>query len=348
MRRLPVFFLIDVSESMVGEPIAHVEEGLRTMIQSLKQDPYSLETIWLSVIAFAGKAKTLVPLTDLISYYPPQLPIGAGTSLGAGLQHLMLEIDRNVLKTTAEVKGDWKPIVFLFTDGVPTDTPQQIIQHWNERFRNRCTTVAISFGNNADSTLLRQFANNVMGFNDANPAAYKEFFRWVTASIRSSSQSVSQGIDGLNIEKVDPDIVKEITNGMHKSPAVDVNHAVFLGKCQNTQAPYLLKYRLSNPEEIGRHLGGRPLYRLTGAHPVTKEYFDLSEGRAVSGLRLSTDQLMGFPACPCCGNSFAFATCACGGILCLDGPGKAVCPWCGETGNYGRGEGSIDVQRTKG
>lgn len=39
MRRLPVYFLIDVSESMVGEPIQQVEEGLGQIIQALKQIP---------------------------------------------------------------------------------------------------------------------------------------------------------------------------------------------------------------------------------------------------------------------------------------------------------------------
>ena len=76
MRRLPVYFLIDVSESMVGEPIQQVEAGLGTIIQELKRDPYALETVFISVVAFAGKARTITPLTDVITFYPPRLPIG--------------------------------------------------------------------------------------------------------------------------------------------------------------------------------------------------------------------------------------------------------------------------------
>ncbi|WP_427872315.1 vWA domain-containing protein [Flavobacterium sp. MMS24-S5] len=38
MRRLPIYFLIDISESMVGEPIQQVEEGLATIIQALKTE----------------------------------------------------------------------------------------------------------------------------------------------------------------------------------------------------------------------------------------------------------------------------------------------------------------------
>lgn len=67
MRRLPIYFLVDVSESMVGEPIKQVENGMRQIVQELRTDPYALETAFISVIAFAGKAKSLSPLTELSS-----------------------------------------------------------------------------------------------------------------------------------------------------------------------------------------------------------------------------------------------------------------------------------------
>lgn len=85
MRRLPIYFLVDVSESMVGEPIQQVQDGMRMIVQELRTDPYALETAYISVIAFAGKAKSVTPLTELYKFYPPTFPIGGGTSLGAAL-----------------------------------------------------------------------------------------------------------------------------------------------------------------------------------------------------------------------------------------------------------------------
>ena len=79
MRRLPVYFLIDVSESMVGQPIEEVQNGMRTIIQELRVDPYALETVFVSILAFAGKAKTLSELTELYKFYPPIFPVGSGT-----------------------------------------------------------------------------------------------------------------------------------------------------------------------------------------------------------------------------------------------------------------------------
>lgn len=111
MRRLPIYFLVDVSESMVGEPIQQVQDGMRMIVQELRTDPYALETAYISVIAFAGKAKSVSPLTELYKFYPPTFPIGGGTSLGAALNFLMDDMDKSLVKTTLEKKGDWKPII---------------------------------------------------------------------------------------------------------------------------------------------------------------------------------------------------------------------------------------------
>ena len=107
MRRLPIYFLVDVSESMIGEPIQQVQEGMRTIVQELRTDPYALETVFISVIVFAGKVQTLSPLSEIYKFYPPTFPIGGGTSLGTALDYLMADIDNNIVKSTLERKGDW-------------------------------------------------------------------------------------------------------------------------------------------------------------------------------------------------------------------------------------------------
>ena len=234
MRRLPIYFLIDVSESMVGEPITQVENGMRNIIQELRTDPYALETVFVSVIAFAGKAKSLSPLTELYKFYPPIFPIGGGTSLGTALNFLMDDIDRSVQKTTAEMKGDWKPIIFLFTDGTPTDNPNPAIDRWQKQYQRKCNLVCVSLGDNADTNLLGRLTENVLRLRDTDEYSFKAFFKWVTASIQTSSVTVSDKgtdelklapIDGINLEKVN----------VEQECVVDENFAVLLCKCSNTK-----------------------------------------------------------------------------------------------------------------
>ena len=65
MRHLPVYILIDTSGSMKGEPIESVKVGLADMIATLRQDPYALETVCISIITFDRDVNQVLPLTEL-------------------------------------------------------------------------------------------------------------------------------------------------------------------------------------------------------------------------------------------------------------------------------------------
>lgn len=350
MRRLPIYFLIDVSESMVGEPIQQVEEGLATIIQALKTDPNAIETVWISIIVFAGKPKTIVPLQEIINFYPPKFPIGSGTSLSKGLGHLMFELRKNIVKTTAVQKGDWKPIVFLFTDGVPTDDSKTAISEWKQNWQRTANMVAISFGEETDSHLLSELTENVLHFKNTDASAYKEFFKWVTDSIKTSSVSVENNSSGFELAKLDGETISKIdlTKTKTTDEYVDNNFVVLAAKCQNTKRPYLIKYR---KKLTSSNFGGIELdtllYRLVGAFQVDSSYFDLSDNSNID-FKVNTDELVGAPTCPCCGNQFAFAVCGCGKLHCIGDEEISTCPWCGNKSTYGTGEGGFDVNRTQG
>ncbi|MDO4460878.1 MAG: TerY-C metal binding domain-containing protein [Bacteroidia bacterium] len=348
MRRLPIYFLVDVSESMVGEPIEQVQKGMRTIIQELRVDPYALETAFVSVIAFAGKAKSLSLLTELYKFYPPVFPIGGGTSLGAALEYLMDDMDRSLQKTTVDMKGDWKPIVFLFTDGTPTDDTAKAFARWNAKYRKSCNLVAISIGDNVDTHILGQISDNVLLLKETDAESFTKFFKWVTASIKATSVSVSDysnddvqlaPTNGINLEKVDTTIHCK----------VDENFAVLLGKCQTTNKSYLIKYRrrFVNFEDISNLLNGG--FGLIGAYPIDeKDYGELSLSGA-SAPYINTSILRGVPTCPCCGNQLGLVICECGNLFCAGDNSNTHCPWCGTEGVLSAIEGDgMNVTRTRG
>lgn len=351
MRRLPVYFLIDVSESMVGEPIQQVEEGLGQIIQALKTDPYAIETAWISIIVFAGQAKTLVPLQEIINFYPPRFPIGGGTSLSRGLGHLMYELRKNQVKTTYDMKGDWKPIIFLFTDGVPTDDTTAAITEWKQNWQRTANMVAVSFGNEADTNVLKELTENVVHFKNSSPAAYKQFFKWITDSIKTSSESVEKNASGFELSKIhDTDTLSKIDLSKPLPPAsyTDSNFVVMVGKCQHMQRDYLMKYRRAeqDAEIYGLNLN-RLYYRLVGAFQVDKTYHELSDSN-VKPASINSEELIGNPTCPCCGNQWGFALCSCGQIHCIGEEKLSTCPTCGNTAAYGASEGGFNVNRAQG
>ena len=58
-RRLPIYLLVDCSESMAGEGIEAVNRGMDTLVADLRGNAQALETAWLSVITFSREAKQL-------------------------------------------------------------------------------------------------------------------------------------------------------------------------------------------------------------------------------------------------------------------------------------------------
>lgn len=188
MRRLPVYLLLDTSGSMNGEAIEAVKNGIQIMISSLRQNPQAIETAWISIITFDANAKQIMPLTDLASFQMVDIRATGTTALGEALTLVSNCIDRDVAKTTTEQKGDWKPLVFIMTDGLPTDNWQQGLVEFKKR--KVAFTVACAAGHSADTKILKQITDNVVSLDTADSQSISKFFTWVTASIGVSSTKV--------------------------------------------------------------------------------------------------------------------------------------------------------------
>jgi uncharacterized protein YegL len=75
MRRLPVYFLLDTSGSMYGEPIQALNNALNGMLSTLRTDAQVLDSLWISIITFDREVKELVPLTELVHFPAARNPV---------------------------------------------------------------------------------------------------------------------------------------------------------------------------------------------------------------------------------------------------------------------------------
>ncbi|MCU0615734.1 MAG: VWA domain-containing protein [Gemmatimonadaceae bacterium] len=197
-RRLPVYILADVSGSMQGTPIESVKSGIRQLHRDLLGDPQAIESAYLSIITFGNNATQMVPLTEVAMFNPPELTASGTTNFGDGLRMLLESFDRELVRTTADQKGDWRPLVFVLSDGAPTDTEwptyaQQL------RERRPANIIAVACGDQADVNVLKQVTENVILMQEMTPDAFKAFFAFVSASVKQTSQKVGAVADGSAI-----------------------------------------------------------------------------------------------------------------------------------------------------
>lgn len=191
-RRLPVYLLIDTSGSMKGEAIESVNTGLQSMLSFLRQDPFALESVYLSIITFDREVKQLIPLTELESVQLPRIetPDSGPTHLGEALKLLCESVDREVIRNTEQQKGDWMPLLFIMTDGSPSDIQvfnKQLPEVKNRHFGN---IVACAAGPKAKESYLKDLTDNVVHLDTTDSSTFQQFFKWVSSSVSVGNRSM--------------------------------------------------------------------------------------------------------------------------------------------------------------
>ena len=188
-RRLPTYFLLAASGRMFGEPIEAVKTGLKSLVESLRMDPYALETTWISILKFSRDAEVVVPLTSLEEIDLPELecPRSGPTFLGEGLKLLCDQVVKEVNKNGDS--RDWRPLAFIMTDGRASDV--QVFKSQVDRIKTAGFTsiIGLAAGRKAQKEELEQFCDHVAVLETMDGESLASYFKWVSATVSVGSKS---------------------------------------------------------------------------------------------------------------------------------------------------------------
>lgn len=190
--RCPVILLLDTSSSMDGQPIYELNQALRQFIRETSEDEAAGMSVELEVITFDSQASVAMPFTPIsdVERNPDPLVASGMTCMGAALHKAKKDLDnrRNLYKS----KGisSYRPWVVLMTDGGPNDNwegPAAEMRRLGEK--GKIQYIGIEIGDYADHETMCSILPAEPGPIKLQGLRFKQFFRWLTDSLRSVSAS---------------------------------------------------------------------------------------------------------------------------------------------------------------
>ena len=205
----PVIFLLDTSGSMIGAPIGAVNSAIENILPELMSmnDSNPDNEIKVAIMSFSFGADWIVGGSELLAPEDVQnswneLNANGPTSMGEAFRALndKLSVSHGFMK---HASGSVAPVLFLLSDGEPTDDYQSGLQKLKgNNWYKIAVRVAVGYGDSNDD-VLRDFTGNaetVMHTND--PKELKNMIKFIAVT---SSKVASQGSSVDNTGTTNPD-----------------------------------------------------------------------------------------------------------------------------------------------
>ncbi|RUR71070.1 VWA domain-containing protein [Variovorax guangxiensis] len=184
--RCPCVLLLDVSGSMSGAPIQHLNDGLVTLKDELAADALAMKRVEIAIVTF-GPTQIHTPFTGAESFYPPTLSPQGATPMGEAIRQGLQLVRERKEEYRANGIPYYRPWVFLITDGGPTDEWQSAAAAVKEGEASKAFAFFAIGVKGANLEVLSQIS--VRSPLTLDGLKFRELFSWLSSSLKSVSQS---------------------------------------------------------------------------------------------------------------------------------------------------------------
>ena len=205
-RQMTLFFIVDTSGSMNGEKIAAVNTAIREVLPEIADisSENADAQIKVACLQFASDVNWLFRPTDVEGMTWTDLHAEGMTSLGTAFNELNAKLSRKEFLDSPT--GNFAPVLFLMSDGQPTDEFHQALDRLREnRWFQVAIRVAIAIGDDADKNILKEFTgNSELVLTAHTPEALKQMIRFVSVTsskIGSRSSGIGVGTNSSEESK---------------------------------------------------------------------------------------------------------------------------------------------------
>jgi uncharacterized protein YegL len=344
IRRLPVYILLDCSESMVGEGLAAARRGIGNILARLSTNPQALETVHLSVIGFSSQAKVLLPLTALPDAAMPAVRLGNGTALGAALELLAARIRDEVNRRDKVQRGDWRPIVILLADGKPTDDLEKSLKIYKAMVGDLVANFyVVGCGADADLRSLAKISDILLKAESMEASVLDRLFFWMSETLTEASRSQDDKGGRTMLESLPAGVT--LVEAKHLPDKDAVGDFYLRAVCGSRRRPFIMHFKWDDSVES---------FKAHRSHPITDDDIEPDQDGA-GGEAVDISIVSAPPACPYCGSD-QYVICGpqCGTISCAGGVIRGpqgpshLCPKCEVQFALAQGAGATSLRVRRG
>ncbi len=184
--RCPVVLLLDKSGSMAGEPIAQLNAALRAFKAEVARDALTARRAEIAIVSF-GPVTADAAFDTVDHFSPPTLQPEGDTPMGRAI-----ELGLDMLAARKQEYRDngiayFRPMVFLLTDGAPTDSWQAAARRVREEeAAKRVAFFAVGVEGADFATLARIATREPIKLPGLD---FTSLFQWLSASLFAVSRS---------------------------------------------------------------------------------------------------------------------------------------------------------------